>query len=218
MDDINKLSTFSKEELILQVQDLNKKNQELENLLKESQEKEILSGISVLASGTAQKLLKPINLTLLNLNFIANNIEEDNPVFDYINSIKTEMAQLKTISDQLMNLSNTQDKTSEIIDLKEIIEQPPINNLLLRTIKKGYTVNKKFPSKSVCIMASKNNIIEILILLINNAIDAMPDQNEELSIVIEEAKKDGHTFASISIIDTGLGIPEEKLAKVFEPF
>src|SRR5699024_290136 len=65
-----------------------------------------------------------------------------------------------------------------------------------------------------CIYCEENQLKQVLIDLLKNAIEAMPAGGE----VKLEAKEsdDGHVL--IRIIDQGCGIPEENLSKLDQPF
>ncbi len=63
----------------------------------------------------------------------------------------------------------------------------------------------------------KNELMQVLINLIKNALDIL--EEKELSkkiIIIKSYKKDDHVV--IDILDNGGGIPEEILPKIFEPY
>ncbi len=63
------------------------------------------------------------------------------------------------------------------------------------------------------IMMDADRLKQVLLNLLNNALDAMPDGGE-LEIVVE---KDNDQIL-IRVTDTGIGIPAEQLPLIFEPF
>jgi len=67
------------------------------------------------------------------------------------------------------------------------------------------------------ITANSNELRQVIMNLLNNAGDAMPEGGT-ITIRSENIKADGGTFVRIVVKDTGQGIENEKLQKVFEPF
>ena len=80
--------------------------------------------------------------------------------------------------------------------------------------KKGIHVGLKHDLKKECMVLGKESeIFEVLINLIKNAAEAMPDGGE---IFITTFEKDNSVHLKLS--DTGIGISEENLKRLFEPF
>jgi len=65
------------------------------------------------------------------------------------------------------------------------------------------------------IPASRNEIQQILLNLINNAVDAMPQGGV---LKIETGSEEGGDHVVLSITDTGLGISRHVLNRIFDPF
>jgi signal transduction histidine kinase len=66
------------------------------------------------------------------------------------------------------------------------------------------------------LLGERLRIREVLVNLIQNAVDAMPEGGL-LHIWVSE-NGDSHEHVRIHIRDTGLGIPESEVGKVFDPF
>ena len=62
-----------------------------------------------------------------------------------------------------------------------------------------------------------NRVRQVLVQLIENAVKYSPDDSR---VVIEHhrASADGQDWAEIAVIDQGPGIPEERQARIFEPY
>jgi signal transduction histidine kinase len=76
---------------------------------------------------------------------------------------------------------------------------------------------REFDKRLLMITANSNELRQVIMNLLNNAGDAMPEGGT-ITIRSENIKADGRTFVRIVVKDTGQGIENEKLQKVFEPF
>src|SRR6185436_7627602 len=64
--------------------------------------------------------------------------------------------------------------------------------------------------------ADARQIEQVLINLINNAVDAMAGQSQQRKLTV--TTQINSQFARISVNDTGPGIPEPIVNKIFDPF
>lgn len=181
------------------------------------QRTEKLSAMGLLAAGVAYELKMPINLLTIDLNFLENNISDESPMTDYLKSMKDELGRIKQITEQLLNLGRPDEENKEVFEIHKIITSHPIQIILNRLEKNGYRVFTQYPDTSPNVRAVRSQLIQILLHLIANAEEAMPDKGE-LRIIVDTIKNGGTTFASITVEDTGMGIPPENLKKVFQPF
>jgi signal transduction histidine kinase len=74
---------------------------------------------------------------------------------------------------------------------------------------------EKMSDEMMLIRADKNQLIQVIINLVMNAIDAM-ERKGTLTFLTYRSKNDKKVYIEVS--DTGCGIPEENLSKVFDPF
>lgn len=100
----------------------------------------------------------------------------------------------------------------EDIEIKSIIKQTielnkPYADQFNVKITEISKINKLF------INVDKNRLLQVLSNLISNAIK-FSKQNEEIKIITEKVKEN----VKISIIDNGIGIPEEAKEKIFKAF
>ena len=79
--------------------------------------------------------------------------------------------------------------------------------------KRGIQVVRNLPETCPLIQASPENIKQLLLNLILNSCDAMPEGGE---LAVDMSCEDGSVVMSIS--DTGPGIEAELIPRVFEPF
>jgi two-component system NtrC family sensor kinase len=65
------------------------------------------------------------------------------------------------------------------------------------------------------VFGDRNQLTQVFLNLVLNALDAMPEGGT-LTISVEKSE-DGN-YVNVSFTDTGVGIPEQNLASIFDPF
>ena len=79
-------------------------------------------------------------------------------------------------------------------------------------------VERVFDASLPAILADRDQLTQVFLNLITNAVDAMDGGG---TLVLETGTRqddDGRTLIMVSVSDTGPGIPQEHLARIFEPF
>ena len=125
----------------------------------------------------------------------------------------------------LLSLHDGRDSRTAIYDLNEIVRG--IDDLLRRVIGEGITLTTVLSPSPVKVESAPGAIDRILLNLVLNARDAMPDGGT-ISVTVGYGLAglarplDGRmirgAYASLSVEDTGLGMSEETQYRIFEPF
>jgi len=155
---------------------------------------------------------------------------EDSDFAD-LEQIRQNANRAASLVGQLLAFSRKQTLHPEVLDLEDVLSD--VTHLLNRLVVERVGLSLGHRSQDGAkplgrIRADKRQIEQVLINLVVNARDAMPDGG---SIRIEteavtlgaELKRDRATvpagdYAVIRVIDTGIGIPEHQLRQIFEPF
>lgn len=178
---------------------------------------EKMTELGMLASGVASELKNHINNMVMDLNFVDTNVDEYSPAAEYIDSLKKELERIKTISEQLLSLAVIDERDKEKCELNKIINGHPIDVIINRLRKDGYDVHVNLPDESPEVMATPGQLQQLLIQFLENAEDAI-DPTGYIAIDVESIKTDDCSYAVLTITDDGMGMPEENLKKVFQPF
>jgi signal transduction histidine kinase len=66
-------------------------------------------------------------------------------------------------------------------------------------------------------VVDSNQMKQVLLNLVHNALQAMPSGGE-MKILTGSVVRNGHDWVIVSVMDTGVGIPQADQARIFEPF
>jgi len=170
---------------------------------------EKLASIGQLAAGVAHEL----NTPLMNISLISENINtmvEDEKVIQNINLLSNQVYNAAKIVDDLLLFSRKKKSEAIPIDLNEIIENAISQ---LKKIPNNIGIIKHFDSTLPMIMCDSVLLERVFINMIQNAFDAMPDGGK-LTIRTDKNNKN----VEVEISDTGIGISELDVKKIFNPF
>lgn len=178
-----------------------------EDMLRQSDK---LSIVGQLAASVAHEIRNPLTSLKGFVQFLQESQEIDPS--NYYSIMDKELNRIDQIMGQLLLLAKPQVRTYKKTCLKEIIEfvetlfQP-------EAIVQNIQINTKMPDVLPHIHAEENELKQVLINLLKNAIDSMVDGGE---ITIQAQLIDGQIHVIVK--DQGCGIPRNRIEKMCEPF
>ena len=127
---------------------------------------------------------------------------------------------------QLLAFSSRQVITQQAVPLDELV--PNMQNMLQRLIGPGIQISTEVWPDLTPVLADKTQVEQILVNLVINARDAMP-QGGKIAIELRNIELDrlgvaAHPslqpgdYVEMSVRDTGTGMDAETLSRIFEPF
>ena len=134
----------------------------------------------------------------------------------FLNVIASESRRMARLVTDLLTLSrydsNKKKTQKETFDLGDLVKQCQ-EKLAIEIKKKGHTVNSFVTADVPPVYADKDDIERVVLNILTNSIKYTPD-NGEIKIYVGFVYNDAY----IKFIDTGIGIPEEDLERIFERF
>jgi signal transduction histidine kinase len=131
----------------------------------------------------------------------------------------------RSMVEELLVFARKQNQRHEILELGEAVRG--VEDMLRRLLREDMTLELRLPRRDVFVRADRGKIEQIIMNLIVNAQDASPaggrvavrvasgrlgiDRTEKLGI-------EPGQWAVLQVIDHGVGMDEEVLSQVFEPF
>lgn len=129
-----------------------------------------------------------------------------------LDKIRKGIERTRTITHQLLSGVRKQEPVLAYVHLDKLVDET-IELVRKAAADKEITLKKETPRAPDAIWVDPNQVRQILINLLTNAVHATPRQG---SITVRIDKDDAGTILAVS--DTGKGIPKENMDKIFEPF
>ena len=206
------LSWDSKDEIGQLVRQYNFMVKELEKSADILAQKEKESAWKEMARQVAHEIKNPLTPMKLNVQLFERTLKAENPlnkgkIKHFSDSIIEQIDTLSNIASAFSDFARMPVSNKEKIDLSKITEN---------TINFFNTTNIVFkkPTEPICISSDKGQIIRILNNLLNNAIEAVPENKTPL---INVSIKLINNCVNLSIKDNGNGISAALHNKIFNP-
>jgi signal transduction histidine kinase len=196
----------------ISVNNLLQQNQaELEQMQEKLIRAERLAAIGELASGVSHELRNPLNV-IRNCVYLLNIAISEKDEAGAVEALKTLDKQVdvanKIVTD-LLDFTRIKQPMQTIVELSKIIDE----SLTWVTIPERVKLSVNLGNPMKLLKTDPEQMTRVFTNLIANAVQAMNGKGGDLSINANA----NDNYVSIVISDTGCGIPEENIAKIFEP-
>ncbi|RCX35482.1 MULTISPECIES: PAS domain-containing protein [Bacillus amyloliquefaciens group] len=188
------------------LRDISERKQTEELMLKS----EKLSIAGQLAAGIAHEIRNPLTAIKGFLQLMKPTMEENEHYFEIVFS---ELSRIELILSELLMLAKPQQNAvKERVNLKKIISEV---TALLETQAnlKGIFIKTDYEHDSMYINGDQNQLKQVFINLIKNAVESMPDGGTVHILMTEDEYS-----VNVTVKDEGDGIPENVLKRIGEPF
>lgn len=175
------------------------------------QEKMVLVGQIV--AGVAHELNTPLATILLRVQLIEQQANKNSDLSD-LKVLEGEARRCRRIIDSLLGFSRRSEGVVSRTDLNGLIQESLSlveNDLTLKGIK----LETDYAGNGTTVCVDSNQVQQVLLNLIANAADAMPDGGR---LHISTRLLSDRASVEIRVTDSGCGIEEDILNRIFDPF
>jgi PAS domain S-box-containing protein len=173
-----------------------------------------------MAAGIAHEINNPIGIisaySQMLLRKLGKGQVDIEEIAKYVRKIDEETARCGGILRTILNMSKPSEWRPVDVDIRGIIldivqlTEPQRN-------QQGIRLLLEMGDELPVVSGDPQQLKQVFLNIVMNALQAMPNGGT-LSISAERRKESGREWAAISVADTGYGIPEKDIRRIFEPF
>jgi two-component system, cell cycle sensor histidine kinase and response regulator CckA len=159
-------------------------------------------------------------------DLVTSGLGQESPLRKYTEEIRQASNRAAGLTRQLLVFSRKQLVQPSVIDPNDAVQE--LNKLLRRLIDERISVTIVPGRQTGRVKVDSGYIIQVLLNLVFNARDAMPDGGhltiETNDVTLDKGYADAHPgttpgrYVRLSVADTGTGMTEEVKARLFEAF
>ncbi|MBI4611576.1 MAG: PAS domain-containing protein [Candidatus Rokubacteria bacterium] len=188
----------------------------LKELEGEKQRAERLASIGALASGIAHEIKNPLVAIKTFAELLPERFTEADFRGEFSKVVTREIERIDELVARLRGLATPAARSLTPVDLKVPIEETLA--LLRGQLKQAHiTVKSAYPSELPLVAGDPAQLKQLFLNLFMNALEAM-EPGGELSIRLTTREYFGNQSVVADIEDTGSGIPESLVGRIFDPF
>ena len=191
------------------VEDLRESHQQLQDTQEQLLHSEKLATMGQLAAGVAHELNNPLGVVIMYAHLVLDAIQKDSDMHGDLHMIAQQADRCKRIVSNLLDFAR---------ESKVLIQDVEIDGLI-RTALRSVPIPEAVCAERCArhtgptFEGDPDQLIQVLTNLISNAVAAMPDGGR---LLVTTRDDEDNLFIEVS--DSGMGIPEENLGKIFQPF
>jgi len=171
-----------------------------------------LAAMGELTAGVAHEVRNPLGVIRASVQLLEHADRDEARIRDAAEVIKHEIDRLDKVVKALLDFGRPGRPTMMASDPVEVLE-----DVVLFTNRfagqSNVHIEKRFEDDLPKVTADPDQLKQVFLNLITNAVQAMDEGGDIVLTVAEEGD-----FVEVSVSDTGPGIPPEEIGKVFDPF
>lgn len=165
-----------------------------------------------IATGIAHEIRNPLGNVSMAVQQLKQAFTEDSPWSKHIEVIIRNTERINFLITELLNCARPPELNIRPHNMHEVIENV-LDSIRSSLSTQQIEVIKKFDAKPSIINVDREQINRVFLNVIINSVEAMPEGGTmTISTSIEE------DLFVVKIQDTGEGIPEEDIIRIFDPF
>ena len=200
---------YTIEEMHASIKDLAISNEKLAKMQQALKHSEKLAHMGQLSAGIAHELNNPLGVVLMYSNILLDECNSEDPLRKDLELISAQAERCKKIVSGLLNFARKNQVKVEQIDLKKLAEDSISSVVIPKNISTSVVCN----AQNCTAELDYEQMMQVLTNLNKNAVEAMPNGGS-LTVEVDDSNDE----IIFKVIDTGTGISEENMDKLFTPF
>ena len=189
---------------------------EMERALRRTQElllqSEKLAAMGRLTSQVAHEVNNPLYGIMNTLELLKTEVAPESKRRKILDMAHSETIRLSDMLRKMLSFSKPDQEERQPVDINSVIDEILLlHEKQLREL--DIKITSQFTEELGLVNASKNQLRQVFLNMVANARDAMPGGGTLTVTTSGDAEK-----INVIIADTGMGIPEKNLSKIFDSF
>ena len=194
------------------VESKGKDNNQVDHREEESVLSERLAFTGRIAASIAHEIRNPLSNVSMSVQQLRDAFAENSPWAKHIDIIIRNTERINFLITELLNCARPPKLNIQPHDINGILEST-LDSIKTKVASQNIEVRKRYCSGSSVIHVDKEQINRVFSNVMINAVEAMPNKGR----MYIDTEVEGKSFI-VKIRDTGRGIPEEDIIRIFDPF
>jgi PAS domain S-box-containing protein len=172
-----------------------------------------MEAVGQLAGGVAHDFNNLLTVMMASADLLRSHHREGSEDHELADEIRQAAESAAALTRQLLFFSRRQLAVPEAVRFDETVENAIA--LLRRTIGEDIELDVRLASRDAWVMIGHGTLQQVVTNLAVNARDAMPSGGR---LLIQSARTPDDSGVTLTVTDTGVGMPSDVAAHAFEPF
>jgi len=181
-----------------------------------------MAALGKMAAGVAHEINNPLTLIRESAGWVKDLLTEEDAtaiknygeISESIEKIDQHVERAKGVTHRMLGFARRMDPLQENVDLNHVARQT-MSFLQNEALHRNVELRTEFSPDLPQTTTDTAQLQQVILNLLENAIDAIDHQG---LVIIRTQAEEATREISLSVIDTGRGIPKDKLDRLFDPF
>jgi two-component system, cell cycle sensor histidine kinase and response regulator CckA len=185
-----------------------------------------MEAVGRLAGGVAHDFNNLLSVIIGHSTLLLEELKPIDPLVEDLKAIKAAGERGSALTQQLLSFSRQQVLAPRVLDLNQLVADS--ERMLRRLVGEDVELVTSLARKLARVKADPGQMDQVLMNLVVNARDAMPDGGkitiETEDVLLDSSYTTAHfgiepgPYVMLAVSDTGLGMDRQTQARIFEPF
>ncbi len=181
-----------------------------------------IEAVGGLAAGIAHDFNNLLTAILGSIDLATSSLHEEHEATDELRHARSSAMRATDLTKRLLTFSRQKVSTPVLADVREIVRE--MEPLLVRTLGEHVKLELRLDRAPSTVRADPSQLEQVVLNLLVNARDAMPDGGDAVvpvQVVDDGDVPSGFTpgrWVELAVADTGMGMDAATAERVFEPF
>jgi signal transduction histidine kinase len=177
-----------------------------------------LRSLEIIAGGFAHEIRNPLTSIKTFIQLAPERKDDTEFIRDFSKVVLDDVYRIERLIQEILDYARYMEPRLTDEDLNDIVVSC-LYFIDVRAESRGIKVEKELANDLPRVMLDRQQLKQVLLNLLLNAMDSMGDKGGALKVRTHRlAKPGGKVWAQIEVEDTGQGISPENLEHIFDPF